>query len=131
VRNYAGRLTITDTALLLNWLPSKCANLAKKTVKDKPTPRRQHRRKGVIPVTISGTDEDGKPFQDMAHTLDMTENGLRLGGIRRLLQIDDRVMVQYRHRKVEFRVVWIKPLKGTNECRTALQTIVPGDTWRT
>jgi hypothetical protein len=100
-------------------------------MKDKSTPRRQGRRKAVIPVTISGTDGDGKPFQDMAHTLDMTENGLRLGGIRRSLQVDDRVTVQYRHRKVEFRVVWIKPLKGTNECQAGLQTIVPGDTWRT
>jgi hypothetical protein len=71
------------------------------------TKRHQDRKQAVLPVTISGIDGDGSPFQDVVYTLDMTAKGLRLGGIHRQLRTQDRVVVQYRHRRVEFRVVWV------------------------
>ena len=94
------------------------------------TKRRQSRAKGVLPVKVSGADRSGIPFQEIAHTLDITPNGARLGALRRRLEVEDRVMVQYRQRKIEFRVVWIKSLKDTNEYQVGLQTVARGDAWR-
>ncbi len=92
--------------------------------------RRQDRNKGVVPITVSGFDADGKSFQEVVQTLDMTHNGLRVGGIRRQLRIGDRVIVQHRHRKLEFQVVWFRQLTGTKEFQAGLQTTGVGDVWR-
>jgi PilZ domain len=97
---------------------------------DSMTKRRHSRAKGVLPVKVSGADGSGIPFQEIAHTLDITPNGARLGALRRRLEVEDRVMVQYRQRKIEFRVVWIKSLKDTNEYQVGLQTVARGDAWR-
>jgi hypothetical protein len=40
------------------------------------------------------------------------------------------VVLKHRHRRVEFRVVWIKSLKGAGEYQLGLQTVIPGDAWR-
>ena len=43
---------------------------------------RRHRRiKMVLPVRISGKDSANKPINELAHTLDITPNGARLGAI--------------------------------------------------
>ena len=42
--------------------------------------RRQKRIKMVLPVRISGKDSANKPINELAHTLDITPNGARLGG---------------------------------------------------
>ena len=94
------------------------------------TKRRHDRTKGVLPVTISGTDEHGCPFHEVAHTLDITSNGARVGAIHHRIRAQDVVVLKYRHRRVEFRVVWIKCLKEGGEYQLGLQTVIPGDTWR-
>ena len=93
------------------------------------TKRRQDRTKGVLPVTISGSDEHGCPFHEVAHALDIASNGARVGAIHRRMRAQDVVVLQYRRRKVEFRVVWIKSLKDTGECQLGLQTLLQGDAW--
>ena len=47
--------------------------------------RRTGRTKAVLPVRIKGTDSGGKAFEELAHTLDVTPTGVRLGAIRREL----------------------------------------------
>ena len=94
------------------------------------TKRHQDRAKAVFPVTISGTDAAGSPFREIAHTLDVTSNGARLAAIHHRLQAQDVVILQYRHRRVEFRVIWIKLLKNTGEYHVGLQMVTPGDAWR-
>ncbi|HLW85202.1 MAG TPA: hypothetical protein VKR60_08320 [Candidatus Sulfotelmatobacter sp.] len=85
--------------------------------------RRQDRRKAVFPVKVRGKDAAGETFEDMAHTLDVTPTGVRLGSIRRELQVLDPVTIWYRKRKMEFRVVWIKKLKGSAEYQIGLQAL--------
>lgn len=85
--------------------------------------RRGSRTKAVLPVRIKGKDAAGAAFDEMAHTLDVTVNGVRLGSVRRELNPQDEVTIFYRQRKMQFRVVWSKKLKGTSEFQVGLQTL--------
>lgn len=85
--------------------------------------RRQNRAKAVFPVRVRGKDAAGALFEDMAHTLDVTPTGARLGSVRREMQVMDPVTIWYRKRKMEFRVVWIKKLKGSSEYQIGLQAL--------
>ena|SRR5437660_10628482 len=85
--------------------------------------RSQGRMKAVLPVRVRGTDVDGKTFEVLAHTLDVTPAGVRLGAIRRELKRLDLVTVLYRQRRMEFRVVWIKRLTGSAEYQVGLQAV--------
>jgi len=77
----------------------------------------------VLPVRLWGTDESGKAFEELAHTLDIAPSGGRLGSIRRNLRAADRITVQYRQHKMEFRVIWTKLLEGSHEYQVGLQTV--------
>jgi hypothetical protein len=57
----------------------------------------------------------------LAHTLDVTPTGVRLGSIRHELNVLDEITVFYRQRKMQFRVVWTKKMKGTSEFQVGLQ----------
>jgi hypothetical protein len=85
--------------------------------------RRGNRTKAVLPVRIKGKDKDGKPFEELVHTLDVTAVGARLGAIRHELHLQDEITIFYRQRKMQFRVVWIKKLPGTSEFQIGLQAV--------
>ena len=92
--------------------------------------RRQARVKAVLPVRVSGVDATGKAFQELAHTLDITPFSARLGGVHHQLKPMDRLIVQYRKRRVEFEVVWTRQLKGTREFHVGLRSVNQnGDSW--
>jgi len=82
------------------------------------------RTKAVLPIRIKGTDSAGVQFEELAHTLDVTPGGLRLGAVRRELNLQEEVTVFYRQRKGQYRVMWIKKLKGTSEFQVGLQSMV-------
>src|SRR5579863_8065387 len=82
--------------------------------------RRKDRTKAVLPVKVKGKDCTGAAFEELAHTLDVTATGARLGSIRRELNVLDEITVFYRQRKMQFRVVWVKKLKGTSEFQVGL-----------
>jgi hypothetical protein len=83
--------------------------------------RRQDRMQAVLPVRVRGTDAAGAPFEELAHTLDLTPTGVRLGAIRHQLRALDTLVILYRQRRMEFRVVWIKLLAGTKEYQVGLK----------
>ena len=85
--------------------------------------RRGERKKAVLPVRIKGIDGSGKPFEDLAHTLDVTATGARLGSVRRELKLQDEVTIFYRQRKMQYRVVWTRKMKDTSEFQVGLQAI--------
>lgn len=92
--------------------------------------RRGNRTKAVLPVRIKGNDSSGEPFDELAHTLDVTAAGVRLGSVRRELNLLDEITVFYRQRKIQFRVVWTKKLKGTSEFQVGLQAVTQErETW--
>jgi hypothetical protein len=85
--------------------------------------RRGKRTKAVLPVRVKGNDSTGKAFEELVHTLDVTPAGIRLGSVRHQLNLLDEVTVFYRTRKLQFRVVWTKKLKGTSEFQVGLQAM--------
>ena len=92
--------------------------------------RRHKRIKVVLPVRISGKDAAENPVSELAHTLDITPNGARLGAIHRVLKTGDKLMLQYRQRRLQFRVVWVKPLAGGIEYQVGLEGLsVSGENW--
>src|ERR1700758_2342097 len=84
--------------------------------------RRKDRTKAVLPVKAKAGA--GAVFEELAHTLDVTAGGARLGAIRRQLNVLDEITVFYRQRKMQFRVVWVKKLQGTSEFQVGLQAVV-------
>lgn len=92
--------------------------------------RRGNRTKAVLPVRVKGKDGAGQAFDELAHTLDVAQDGARLGSIRHELNVLDEVTVFYRQRKMQFRVVWTKKLPGTSEFQVGLQAVMhDGEVW--
>lgn len=85
--------------------------------------RRQTRIQAVLPVRVRGTDATGKSFEELAHTLDLTPTGARLGSIRSTINALDTLVVLYRQRRMEFRVIWAKQLEGRKEHHLGLEAI--------
>lgn len=92
--------------------------------------RRNNRTKAVLPVRVSGNETSGATYCDLAHTLDITESGIRLGFVRRQLEVGSVLTIQYRQHKVEFRVVWISQLTRLKEHHVGLEAVVPKDVWK-
>jgi len=74
--------------------------------------RCDERRSLRFPVQVYGVDAAGVPFLDNAHTLDVSSQGAKLGGIRRELRPDDLVGVQCCETASVFRVVWVRRVEG-------------------
>jgi len=92
--------------------------------------RQQDRKQGVLPVRVRGKDAAGALFEGLAHTLDLTPTGARLGGIRHQLNALDTLVVLFRQRRVEFTVVWTKKLDAQGEYQVGLQMVaVEIDPW--
>jgi hypothetical protein len=69
--------------------------------------RGKQRVKMVLPVKVWGRDATGKTFFQLAHTLDINRGGARVGGLLSLVNFDDTVDLQHRHKKARFRVTWV------------------------
>ncbi|MGA9043104.1 MAG: PilZ domain-containing protein [Terriglobales bacterium] len=92
--------------------------------------RRNDRVKAVLPVKVWGNDSTGKPYTTVAHTLDIAQTGARLGSVHHIFSVGDRLTLQYRQRKADFRVVWTKQLEGSKEFQIGLATIThENDPW--
>ena len=88
--------------------------------------RQQNRVPAVLPVRVRGTDRDGKPFEQVAHTLDIAATGARLAAIHRPLRVLDQLIVVYRQRRMAFLIVWTK-LIGNHEYQVGLQAVDQGN----
>jgi len=90
---------------------------------DQAKQRQGVRTKAVLPARIKGKDSSGKTFEELAHTLDVTAQGARLASIHHELNVTDEITVFFRQRKMQFRVVWIKKMRGTSEFQVGLQAL--------
>lgn len=90
--------------------------------------RRQKRVKTVIPVRLGGTDIAGNRFVAMAHTIDISSSGTRLGGVVAEIESGAKVELQYRHLKARFEVQWVH--KTGNDQQVGLKSLEPTkDLW--
>jgi hypothetical protein len=79
----------------------------------KPGKRTGKRERAVLPVLISGIDEAGNSFDEVAHTLDVSESGVRLASVHRQLKPQSLLEIRRKHHKAQYRVVWVKAMPGT------------------
>ncbi len=94
-----------------------------KPTQQNPSRRGQDRISAVLPVRVRGKNSSGTLFEALAHTLDLTATGARLGAIRHELKVLDTLVVLYRQRRIEFSVMWTKLLDATGEYQVGLQMV--------
>jgi hypothetical protein len=100
-----------------------------RTIKNQLGKRKQDRIRGVLPVRLRGKDSSGALFETLAHTLDLTPTGVRLGAVRHQLKPLDTVIVLFRKRRIEFSVMWSKML-DQREYQVGLQMVaLESDPW--
>jgi PilZ domain len=68
--------------------------------------RREARKTVSVQVRIFGTDRDGKVFAENVQTIDVSQGGAKLGGVRTSLQVDEVIGLGYGKNKAHFRVKW-------------------------
>jgi len=88
-----------------------------------PERRTQPRRKTVLPVKVSV----GVATQ-LAHSVDITCAGARLGGLRAALHPGETVILQRGSQKARCRVAWVRQL-GPNEIQAGLEFLEPQNTF--
>jgi PilZ domain len=87
--------------------------------------RIQPRFKGVLPVRIWGTDHEGEPFAEHVCTMDISNKGASLAGVRAHLLPGDTLGVQYRNRQARFRVMWVAPARVAPGKHVGLECMQP------
>ncbi len=66
------------------------------------TGKRQSKRiKAVVPVRLWVA---GSKDSHLAHTLDVSNHGVKLGGCRAEIKVGDKINIQYRQKNAQFRV---------------------------
>ena len=71
--------------------------------------RRSKRTKAVMPVRLWIGDSQKS---HLAHTLDITAHGVRLGGFQGEVKVGDKICVQRQQKRAQFRVVWVSGREG-------------------
>jgi hypothetical protein len=91
--------------------------------------RRRSRTKAVLPVRVCSNDGSGNSHSELVHTLDITDTGARLGGVRHPLKVGSLITLQYKQHKASFRVVWTEAVPGRTEHRVGLEALAYKDVW--
>ncbi len=85
--------------------------------------RRSKRTKSVIPVRVWAA---GSKDNHLAHTLDVSNEGVKLGGYRGEIKVGDEIVVQYHQTHAQFRVTWITACEGSSEKQIGAECLEPG-----
>lgn len=79
----------------------------------------------ALPVRVYGMSSDGKPFNQEAHTLDITRDGARVDGLPQIT-IGETVGVQYGEEKARYKVVWASEPDANHQCQIGVQILQIG-----
>ena len=84
--------------------------------------RRSERTKSVVPVhlRIAGSKES-----HLAHTLYVTNYGVRLGGCRGEIKVGEEFVIQYHQTHAQFRVTWVTAREGSSEKQIGAECLEP------
>ena len=74
--------------------------------------RRSARTVSVVPVRLWIT---GSEDSHLAHTLDVSNHGVKFGGCQGEFKVGDKIEVLYRHKHTQARVAWIIACEGSSE----------------
>jgi hypothetical protein len=84
--------------------------------------QRYPRTKMVLPVRLCLEGGGDRSRETFAHTLDISPVGAQLGGFRTSLQPGQVIVLQHRHNKGSFRVIWTREL-GPAELRAGVEWV--------
>jgi hypothetical protein len=88
-----------------------------------PGVQRFKRTKMVLPLRFWPDDENGRNTgPQLAHTVDISPIGGRLGGLRNPLRPGQTIMLERCQNKFQFRVVWTNQL-GPGEIRAGIESV--------
>jgi len=87
--------------------------------------RRQPRKPIQVPVRIVGTDSEGKIFSENVTTLDVSQTGVRLGGLRARVKADELIGATYGKNKAHFRVKWVGEPGSAKDGQIGLLNVTP------
>jgi hypothetical protein len=79
--------------------------------------RSSPRRKMVLPIKVS-VDQ----VSHLAHTIDITQTGARIAGLRVQLKPGMTIILQRGSKKAKFQVFWVRQL-GTNELQAGIAAL--------
>jgi PilZ domain len=74
--------------------------------------QRSKRTKLVVPVSLRIA---GSEASHLAHTLDVSNHGVKLRGCRGEMKVGDKIEIRYRQKRAQFRVAWITIPRGSSE----------------
>ena len=87
--------------------------------------RRRHKRKKVVlPVRLSRSEASGQAAGQFVHTVDITDTGARVGGLRTSVEPGQIITLQRGQAKARFRVIWTKQL-GPSELQAGIECAEP------
>lgn len=69
--------------------------------------RREPRTEKNLPVRIFGTDADGQIFSERVTTVNLSQHGAEVSGLKASLKLDDIVGLSYGPNKSQFQIRWI------------------------
>ncbi len=84
--------------------------------------RRSKRTKSVVPVRLLIAGSKDTPH---AHTLDVSDHGVRLAGCRSELKVGDKIEIHYKHKHAQFRIVWVLAREGSAEKEIGAECVEP------
>jgi hypothetical protein len=67
----------------------------------------------------------GSEDSHLAHTLDVSNHGVKFGGCQGEFKVGDKIEVLYRHKHTQARVAWIVPCEGFSEKRIGAEFLEP------
>lgn len=85
----------------------------------------------VLAVRIVGHDVDGKKFELLTHTLDISLSGTRIGGMSLIpLKTGDVIELQRKHLRGKFKVTWVGDPDGKRNGHIGLEVVsAPNEFW--
>jgi hypothetical protein len=84
--------------------------------------RQSTRTKSVVPVRVWIA---GSKDSNLAHTLDVSNHGVKLGGWRGEMKVGDEIVIQYHQTHAQFRVAWITACEGSSEKQVGAECLEP------
>jgi TonB family protein len=88
-----------------------------------PGVQRYKRTKMVLPLRVWPADENGQSAVPLlAHTVDISPIGGRLGGLRNPLQTGQTIVLQRGQNRFQFRVIWTNRL-GPGEIQAGIESV--------
>jgi hypothetical protein len=98
-------------------------NTSKNVPRFRKGKRNRARVKVVVPVRVRLPGATHSHKGEVAYTLNATECGVKLAGLKCELKVGDKIEIQNRHERAFFRVIWVKPVENWSEVHVGAECV--------